>query len=149
MDWYQIAQQNGWWVVLLLFFIDKVWPVASRAFTTVFLPSKAKEAALKLDMQRRIQESELKQKQDEITFRHEVESRTIRALEQVGEILRASGKETTAAMQQVALALVANNERLSALERDHAEHAKFTIQAVGDMVKTVQSIHSLRDKGPT
>ena len=122
MDLIQIGKDNGWWVVLFLFAIDKLWPF----FEKHIFPSISKNAS---ENRRRMD--------DEIVHQRQLEERRVNAMENLSKSVEHALKEMAAAMQQqnqqVALALTINSERLAALQTTQIAHDDFTRSAVGDM----------------
>lgn len=106
-------RENGWLGFLVYIVVKEAWPfVRDKVW-----PWRVSAAAA--DRER------LKKLEDRAVSNEERQTRALESMNQT--------------MQSVALAITTNNERMSQLIVGHADHARFTHDAISDMRETVAS----------
>src|SRR3990170_3584218 len=108
MTFIEIMRDWGWLGVLLYFLIERVWP---------FLSEKSFPSLIKA-------------RTDEKKWQHQMEERRVVAMESLS-------KRVEEAMLEMTRVVTQQNERMSMLIAESAEHHRYTIDAVTDMRETV------------
>lgn len=136
MEFLQILENYGWIGVIILFFIDKVWP---RAFDIFKGRADLSNEEMRLKMQQGIEEAKAERdaRAAERQFRHELDERQIKAYEKL--------VETTQLQAQL---LVTMNERLNQLTLKQNTMNSFIVDAVAQMRERMAINHPPIQKLP-
>jgi len=108
MTFIEIMRDWGWFGILLYFLIERVWPFLSEKS----FPSLVKARA------------------DEKKWQHQMEERRVAAMESLS-------RKVEAAMHEMTNVVTQQNERMSMLIAESAEHHRYTIDAITDMRESV------------
>jgi len=130
MNLFDILREYGWFGVLLLFVIEKVWPF----FVNVVFPKRAREAT-----------ALIKREDEERKWQRDIDERRVKAMEDLGikmeEAMKAMSASVSESGHQVAMALTVQNERINKLSDSQVASYAFLVDAVTDMREATAKLH--------
>lgn len=134
MDIFTVAKDFGWLAVIVGWVLNMFFPRLWTFLTDKVFPARAKERARKLEQEEK--DAQVK-REVEVTLLKAKLDREMRAEESRIE----NDKRLATAMEQMALAITANNERVSNIASGLDRLTDFTVDAVGDMREKVARLN--------
>ncbi len=135
----QILARWGWIGVLALWLLPRAWTF----ITERWFPGRLREAKERREAYQKQIEREAREREQEARAEREARATLLRA--QIEREARDDKRQEriTMAIEQIAIALVTNNERLATLLAGQTQHIQFTVSAHNDVIDKLHGATAL------